>query len=140
MPIIRWEPVWADPFQAMERMLEGANVFGVRGFTPAVDVYQTSDAVVVETPLAGVDPKDVVISVENDVLTIRGQKRSHSEVEEKNYYRQEVRTGSFYRSIALPTRVLGDQATAQSQAGMLKITLPKAPGAKPKTIKVAVKP
>lgn len=129
-----------DPFQEMERLYAAGPWGGTRmGFTPAVDVYQTRDAVVVETPLAGVDPNDVEITVENDVLTIRGEMKRESEVEEKNYSRKEMRTGSFYRSVALPTRVLGDKATAESQAGMLKITLPKAPEVKPKTVKIVTK-
>jgi HSP20 family protein len=81
----------------------------------------------------------VAITVENDVLAIRGQLNRESEVEEKNYYRKEVRAGSFYRSVALPTRVLAEKATAESQAGMLKITLPKAPEVKPKTIKIVTR-
>lgn len=140
MPIIKWEPLWADPFHEFERMLEGrAPAWGMQGFTPAVDVYQTKDAVVVETPLAGVDPKDVEITIENDVLTIRGETKQVSEVEEKDYYRKEVRAGSFYRSVALPTRVIGEKAKAESHEGMLKITVPKAEEAKPKTVKVVVK-
>lgn len=139
MPIIKWEPLFADPFQEMERMLGGVPGSPTSGFTPAVDVYQTKDAVVVETPLAGVDPKDVEITIENDVLTVRGSAKSESEVDEKNYYRKEIRSGSFYRSVALPTRVVGDKAKAESKEGMLKITIPKAPEAKPKTVKIVVK-
>lgn len=136
MPIIKWEPFAMDPFQEMEQLF-AAPWGGARlGFTPAVDVYQTRDAVVVETPLAGVDPNDVEITVENDVLTVRGEMKRESEVEEKNYYRKEMRTGSFYRSVALPTRVLGAKAFAESQAGMLKITLPKAPEVKPTAVKI----
>ncbi len=139
MPIIQWGPLWMDPFHEMERMVQGMPGTPTQGFTPAVDVYQTKDAVVVETPLAGVDPKDVEITIENDVLTVRGQAESESEVDEKNYYRKEIRSGSFYRSVALPTRVVGDKAKAESQAGMLKITIPKAPEVKPKTIKIVAK-
>ena len=139
MPIIKWESLWADPFQEFERVLNGTPGWGARGFAPAIDVYQTNDAVVVETPLAGVDPKDVAITIENDVLTIRGETQKESEVEDKNYYRKEIRSGSFYRSVALPTRVIGDQAKAESHDGMLKISVPKAEEAKPKTVKVSVK-
>jgi len=60
-------------------------------------------------------------------------------VEEKNYYRKEVRSGGFYRSVALPTRVVGDKASAESKAGMLKITIPKAPEVRPKTVKIVAK-
>lgn len=106
------------------------------GFTPALDMYQTKDAVVVETPLPGIDPSKVAVTVENDVLTIQGQTQHTSEVDEKNYYRKEVRKGSFFRTVSLPTHVKGDSAQASYQNGVLTITIPKAPTAKPKTIKV----
>lgn len=137
MPLIKWEPFF-EPFEAMEKWLEGAPA-SFKGFTPAVDVYETKDSVVAETPLAGVDPKNVEIAVENDVLTIKGETKKESEVEEKNYYRKEIRAGSFYRSVALPVHVLADKAVAESKDGMLKITVPKAPEAKVKTIKVKVR-
>lgn len=139
MPIIKWEPMFMDPFREMEQMLTGSSTPGSAGFTPAVDVYQTKDAVIVETPLAGVDPKDVEITIENDVLTIRGESKRESEVDEKNYYRKEVRAGSFYRSVALPTKVVSDKAAAESHEGMLKISIPKAPESKPKTVKIVAK-
>ncbi|TSC76903.1 MAG: HSP20 family protein [Parcubacteria group bacterium Gr01-1014_31] len=139
MPIIKWEPMFSDPFQEMEQFLERSAGMSRQGFVPAVDVYQTKDAVVVETPLAGVDPKDVDITIENDVLHIRGEMKRESEVDEKNYYRKEVRAGSFYRSVALPTKVDSDQASAESHEGMLKIIIPKAPEVKPRTVKVVAK-
>ena len=139
MPIIKWEPMFSDPFQEMEQFLERSAGMSGQGFVPAVDVYQTKDAVVVETPLAGVDPKDVEITIENDVLHIRGEMKRESEVDEKNYYRKEVRAGSFYRSVALPTKVDSDKASAESHEGMLKITIPKAPEVKPRTVKVVAK-
>ncbi|MDO8560526.1 MAG: Hsp20/alpha crystallin family protein, partial [bacterium] len=115
MPIIKWEPMFSDPFQEMEQFLERSAGMSRQGFVPAVDVYQTKDAVVVETPLAGVDPKDVEITIENDMLHIRGEMKRESEVDEKSYYRKEVRAGSFYRSVALPTKVDSDQASAESR-------------------------
>lgn len=138
-PIIKWEPLFADPFQEMENFLERSAGTSRHGFVPAVDVYQTKDAVVVETALAGVDPKDVEITIENDVLHIRGEMKRESEVDEKNYYRKEVRAGSFYRTVALPTKVDRDKAAAESHEGMLKITIPKAVEVKPQTVKITVK-
>lgn len=107
-------------------------------YAPAVDVYQTDNDVVVETPLAGVDPEQVNIAIEGDMLTIRGHLEERKEVKEKEYYRREVRTGEFVRSVDLPVPVQSDKAVAASKNGMLKITVPKAEHAKPKTIKVAV--
>ena len=137
MPIIKWSP-FIEPFEEMEKMMEEWHRGNPVGFTPAVDVYETQKDVVVETPLAGVDPQDVEIAIENDVLTIKGEMKRQSEVEDKNYYRQEVRSGSFFRSVALPAHVQADEASAESSEGMLKITIPKAPEIKPKTIPIKV--
>ncbi len=134
MSLIKWTPL-IEPFEDMERFMQE---HASNGFAPAIDVYETKESVVVEAPLAGVDPKDVEICIENDVLTIKGETKKESEVDDKNYYRKEVRSGSFFRSVALPSRVVSDKAEAQSVEGMLKITIPKAEEAKPKTIKVKV--
>ena len=109
------------------------------GFTPAVDMYEDKDNIIVEAQLGGIDPDKVDISIENNVLTLKGESEKKSEVEEKDYYRKEIRRGSFYRSIALPSKVDGDQAAAVSEGGLLKITIPKSVEVKPKTIKVQVK-
>ncbi len=139
MSIMRWRPMWdiADfdkMFEDMPMMPEK-----MRSFTPAVDVYQDKNNVIVEAPLAGVDPDKVNVSVENDVLHIEGAAEHKSEVDEKNYYRKEVRSGSFYRSVALPTHVKADNAKASFENGMLKVIIPKAEEVKPKSIKVNVK-
>lgn len=109
------------------------------GFTPAVDMYEDKDNIVIETQLGGIDPEKVDISIENNVLTIKGESEKKSEVEDKNYYRKEIRRGSFYRSIPLPTKVDGDAALAESGDGILKISIPKAAEVKPKTIKIQKK-
>ncbi|MFA5021529.1 MAG: Hsp20/alpha crystallin family protein [Patescibacteria group bacterium] len=134
MTLIKWTPL-VEPFEDMERFV---NRSVMNGFTPAIDVYETKDNVVIETPLAGIDPKDVEIAVENDVLTIKGETKKESEVDEKNYYRKEVARGSFFRSVAMPSRVVADKADASFADGILKITIPKAEEAKPKTITVKV--
>ena len=136
MDIIRWRPM-----MDMDRWFDGdvpSSFLSGAPFTPAVDVYQTKDVVIVETPLAGIDPEKVNISVENDVLTIEGSVEKKTEIDEKNYYRKEIRTGMFHRSVALPTAVNGEQADATYDKGMLKISIPKAEHVKPKSIKVKV--
>ncbi len=138
MAIIKWAPMlepWEDLDKAWEQMLAAPTA---GNFVPAIDVYQTKDEVVVETSLAGVDPEKVEVAIENDVLSIKGKMEHQSEVEEKNYYRKEIRSGSFYRSVALPTHVLGDKAQASFSKGILVIKVPKAPEVKPKTIKIKV--
>jgi HSP20 family protein len=96
-----------------------------KGFIPAVDVYEKDDAVVVETPLAGVDPKDVTVAVDGDTLTITGKSEHRTEVDEKNYIYKEVRYGAFQRKVQLPKPVLGERASMHSEHGLLKITFPK---------------
>src|SRR3989339_899707 len=109
------------------------------GFMPAIDMYEDKDNVIVETQLAGIDPDKVDISIENDVLCIKGESEKKSEVEEKNYYKKEIRRGSFYRNIPLPAHVVGEKASAVAEDGVLKISIPKAIETKPKTIKIKTK-
>ena len=139
MSLIRWSPNW-DPFREMEEMmnrlpaLSGSNL-PAQGFIPAMDVYETKDAVVAETTLAGVRPEDVEVSVEDGMLTIQGQTNKEREVEEKNYYRKVVRSGSFFRQVPLPVPVLDGDISAEFEDGLLKITCPKAEVKKGKKVK-----
>ena len=137
MAIIKWTP-FLEPFEDMEKMLSDwpALSSGQSGFTPAIDVYEDNDNVIVETQLAGIDPEKVNVSIENDVLSIKGESEKKSEVEDKNYYRKEIRRGSFYRNVALPNHVLGDKASAEAVDGVLKITIPKAQETKSKRIEI----
>lgn len=140
MSIIRWSPM-VDPFGEMDDMLSRMPSLmqnPMKAFVPALDVYETDKAVVVEAPLAGVRPEDVEVSVQKGVLTIKGSSNKEHEIEEKNYYRKEVRTGSFYREVPLPALVLEDKVAAEFEDGMLKITLPKAQPAQAKKIDVKV--
>ncbi len=139
MALIKWTPYpFIEPFDEMEKMFDNWPTIN-QSFTPAIDVYQDKDHVFVEAPLSGIDPEKVDISIENNVLTIKGENEKKSEVEDKDYYRKEVRYGSFYRSVQLPTRVDGDQAQASYESGVLTIKVPKAPEAKSKTIKIQAK-
>ena len=137
MPIIKWTP-FLEPFEDMNKMFDDYMPArgGFTGLIPAVDVYQDKDKVYVETQLAGIDPEKVDISIENDVLIIKGENEKKSEVEDKNYYRKEIRRGSFYRSVPMPTHVIGEKASAEAVNGILKISVPKAAETKPKTIKI----
>jgi HSP20 family protein len=110
-----------------------------QSFAPAIDVYQDNDNLVVETTLPGIDAQNVDISVENDVLTISAQTKEKKEVKKEDYYRKEIREGSFSRSVILPVAVKGTEAEADYEGGVLKITLPKAEEAKPKKISVNIK-
>lgn len=140
MTMIRWKPFFMESLEDTDRFFdESSGLVPVKGFSPALDVYEKDQSIVVETPLAGVSPDDVKIIIENDVLMIEGATKKRSEIDEKNYYRKEVRYGSFYRSIPLPVSVESDKAEASYENGVLKIRIPKAQKALAKTIKIDVK-
>jgi HSP20 family protein len=130
MAIIKWTPFL--PWEEFERGLIE------KGFTPAMDVYKEGNNLVAKTPIVGFDPKKVDISVKNGMLTIKGSTEKKSEVEEKNYYRKEIKSGSFYRSILLPAEVEAEKLKAEYQDGILKITMPMKK-VLAKKVKVAVK-
>lgn len=135
MALIKWTPFpFIDSMEEMDKLMEWPG--GANSFTPAIDVYEDKDDVVVDAPLAGIDPEKVEIAIENGVLTIKGESEKKSEVEDKNYYRKEIRSGSFYRAVSLPTKVDGDKAEATYDKGVLTIRVPKAPEVKPKTIAI----
>lgn len=141
MSLIKWTPFFPE-LDDLEKNWESL-LPAVRGqqfgFTPAVDMYEDKDNVVIEAQLGGIDPEAVDISIENNVLSLKGESEKKSEVDDKNYYRKEIRRGAFYRAIPLPTKVDGDRASAVSEGGLLKITIPKSAEVKPKTIKIQTK-
>lgn len=132
-----------DPFQEMEQMMKQfGSMPAMRGmqrsFAPAVDIYEDKGSIIVEAALAGMDPKDVNVSIEKGVITLKGEEKTEHEVEEKNYYRKEVRSGSFYRQIPLPSAIQEDQLDAEYCDGILRITCPKAEENQSKEVKVKV--
>ncbi len=129
-----------DPFEDFEDLVPARRTRKTQsvGFMPAVDISQTKDAVLVEIPLAGVDPDKVEISIQDDVLIVKGSMKKKTEVEDKNYVHREIRCGSFQRAIPLPVHVKGDAASAVSDNGMLKISIPKAEPKKLTPIKIQV--
>ncbi len=136
MAIVKWSPM--NMMDDMDRFLDASWMPMVpqRIMNPAMDVYEDKDNVIVETPLVGIDPTKVNIEIEDNILKISGQSSHKSEVDDKNYYRKEVRYGSFYRAISLPKSVMGDKANATYKDGVLRITVPKAEETKPKKITV----
>lgn len=107
-------------------------------WAPTVDVAETDENIVVTAELPGVKQNDVEISVVNDVLTLKGEKKEEKEIKKENYHRIERSYGSFQRSITLPTGVQADKAKATYKDGVLTITIPKVEEAKPKSIKINV--
>jgi len=106
---------------------------------PTINIYEKDDQVVVEADVPGIKEEDLSIEVAEDHLTIRGERKSEEEIDEKDVYRREVSYGSFVRVIPLPTGVDKDKADAELRDGILKVVLPKAQEEQPKTTKIKVK-
>lgn len=144
--LIRWEPAreMMTLREAMDRLFDDAFTRPLSLSTnswsvPAVDLYQTDDEIVVKAALPGIQADEVNINVTGEVLTIKGEMKHEDEVKEKAYHIREQRTGSFERSIILPTDVVADKAKADFENGILTITLPKAEEVKPKSITIKTK-
>jgi len=138
--IVKWSPFF-EPFDKMDEFFKDVPMVSMskQGLVPPVDMYETKDAIVVETTLPGADPKKVSVEIENGVLTIKGSSERRTEVDEKNYYRKEIRSGQVFRQIALPSRINDKEAVASFENGILHVEIPKSPEAKPKSIKIDVK-
>jgi HSP20 family protein len=108
-------------------------------WTPAVDVAEHESEYIVKVELPGVAREDVKITMQENILTIRGEKKAEKEAHEPNFHRVERSYGSFQRSFTLPTHVKNDRIEASYRDGILTVTLPKAEDAKPKQIEVKVK-
>lgn len=143
MAIIRWDP-FREMTQAQSQFSKLVDqVMGGRqeSWLPAIDVFDTKDAVVLKAELAGMSPDDIHIEVEDNVLSVSGERRFEDKVDEDRYYRVERRFGSFQRSLALPQGMKPEDITASYEDGILTITVPKAEEEKPKRIEVkATKP
>ena len=147
MPIIRW-----DPFQELNLITNRMNrlfqdTYG-RGSTeenlttcavvPPVDIYEDEHNITLKIEVPGIEQKDIDVRLENNTLTVRGERKFEKEEKEENFHRVERRYGSFYRAFTLPNTVDTDSVKADYDNGLLKITLAKKAEAKPKQIKVNV--
>jgi HSP20 family protein len=103
---------------------------------PAVDVFEDKDAVKIVAELPGVKPEDVELSLENNLLTIRGEKKQEAEERSERVHRYERSYGSFERAFMLPTTVDGDKISAEYRHGVLTVTVPKAERVRPREIPV----
>lgn len=101
-----------------------------------IDVYQTDNDIVIKSTIAGVKPEDLDVSINNDMVSIRGERKNEEIVEHGNYYYQECYWGSFSRSVLLPVDVIPEKADASLKNGILTIRLPKADTTKTKKIQV----
>jgi len=107
-------------------------------WSPRADVAENNDAYVIKAELPGVNKNDVKITVRENILTIKGEKKQEKEEKDHNFHRVERSYGSFERSFSLPTGVKSDKIDAAYKDGVLTMTLPKAEEAKPKEIEVKV--
>lgn len=143
--VSRWEP-----FRGASTLQEQVNRLfndvldrsreesSLTSWAPAVDIYETEHELVVKADLPDVDPKELDIRVENNVLTIRGERKFEKKVNEENYLRVERTYGSFSRSFSLASTVNSEAIKADYQNGVLTLSIPKREEAKPKQIKVNV--
>jgi HSP20 family protein len=145
MNLVRWNPFSEMSLlqNHMNRLFETAfrtwpgDSTGTTDWVPAADIYETENELMVNLDLPGVDPKTVEVSVENNVLTIRGERRFDANQSRENFHRLERFYGAFARSFALSMQVDAEKIQAAYKHGVLSITLPKAEAAKPKRIQIA---
>jgi HSP20 family protein len=122
-----------------ESVLRGqAQDSAITTWAPAVDIYETPNELVVKADLPDVNEKDIDIRVENNLLTIRGERKFESSVSEDNYLRVERTYGSFSRSFTLPNTVNAETIHAEYKNGVLTVNLPKREESKPRQVKVSV--
>jgi len=144
--ITRWEPFRGlSTLQDQMNRLFADTLFRGRSdesalttWAPAVDICETKNALVVKADLPDVNEKDLDIQVENNILTIRGERKFERDVKEDNYLRVERAYGSFSRSFSLGNTVNTEAIKAEYRDGVLTLTIPKREEAKPKQVKVSV--
>ena len=144
MAITRW-----DPFREVAALQnrvnslfrdfnEGESSMTTTNFIPAVDIYEDEKKIVLKVDVPGMQEKDIDVSVENNTLTVKGERKLEKEEKEENFHRIERRYGSFFRSFSLPNTLDINNIKAAYDAGVLRIELEKRAEAKPKQIKVNV--
>jgi HSP20 family protein len=129
-----FQDTWTSPVpmtHESESLLSGS-------FVPPVDVYENEHDIIVKMEVPGIDQKDIDIRLENNVLTVKGERKLEKEEKEENFQRVERRYGAFTRSFTLPNTVDTETVKADYEHGVLKITLAKRAEAKPKQIKVNI--
>src|SRR6266516_3304880 len=148
--LTRWDPfrefsTMQDRMSRMNRLFresyspEGPEeALTTTSFAPPVDIYEDEHNVALKIEVPGIDEKDIDVRVENNTLTVHGERKIEKEEKEENYRRVERQYGGFTRTFSLPPTVDAEKVQADYDKGVLKITLPKKAEAKPKQIKVNV--
>lgn len=142
MNLVPWRPFRElTPFRDFDRLFE--DFWGrwpawpaEREWLPALDLSETKDKVIVKIELPGIDPKDIEVTVQGDMLTVKGERKQEREEKEEDYHRVERVYGSFCRSLRLPATAEHDKVAATYKDGILKLTIPKKEEAKAKKIEV----
>lgn len=150
MAIVRFDP-FRDMLSLQERMNRlfdesfrtmprtgSEEDWSLGAWSPAVDIYEQNGNIVLKAELPGVDDKDVEVKVENNVLTLRGERKLEGEVKRENYHRIERAYGGFTRAFTLPSVVDTEKIKADFKDGVLRMTLPKKEEARPKQISIEV--
>lgn len=146
MSIVKWDPfkdLLSFP-REVDRFLEKTlgepyETLWRRGtWMPEIDVYETEENVTVKAELPGLDTKDVDITVDEDALTIKGERKFSDEVKRENYHRVERRYGMFERTVLLPAAIKKEQVKAVFKDGVLEVVLPKVEKTLPKRVKVEI--
>lgn len=141
----RWDP-FRDVSKVQDQMnrfledafLRRASDSSLTTWAPEVDIHETGDALVLEADLPGMEEKDLDVRVEDNTLTIRGERKFEKKVSEENYLRVERSFGSFSRSFSLPQTFDAESVKADYRNGVLTIRVPKREEAKPRQVKVNV--
>jgi len=144
MAITRWDP-FREVATLQNRMNSLFRDFNqseapltTASFVPAVDIYEDAQKVMLKLEIPGVEEKDLDVRVENNTLTVKGERKFEKEEKEENFHRIERSYGSFFRAFSLPTTVDTEHVQASYNAGVLKLELKKKAEAQPKQIKVNV--
>ena len=146
MSIVRWDPFreLSAITDRMNRLFQETYAPGreegltTSSFDPPVDVYEDEHNITLKLEVPGIDEKDLDVKLENNTLTVHGERKFEKEEKEENFHRIERRYGSFFRSFTLPTTVDAASVTADYEDGVLKIKLAKKAEATPKQIKVNI--
>ena len=148
MAVVKWDP-FRDLISIQDRMnrlfeqtlsrSRGEEGAAGAAWTPAVDIYETLDTIVIKADLPGVVREDIEIQIDDNTLTLKGERRFSKDVQEESYLRIERTYGSLHRCFTLPATIHQEKIRAVCRDGVLELTLPKAEGSKPKRIAIEVR-
>ena len=138
MPIVRWEP-FQDVGGLQDRLYRMLGSAVERSWMPAVDIIDTPGAIVLKAELAGMKPEDVHIELDDDVLTIKGERHQEETLDKEQFQSTEWHYGSFQRSITLPRSVKREAIEASYENGVVEVRVPKAAEVQPQQIELKVK-